>query len=146
MKIELFSGCESAWNLSVHRCGIWMLASSSDGKDNALAIQKAIIEHCQEQAEAEFPRHKFACFNILDVGRMTYAGLLTQLDDGISPDKNHFWMTWVNSELSQCLGKGSNDIQEKDFCQLAEGVPVGKRVALLCALRLFASVCSAAIR
>ena len=40
------------------------------------------------------------------------------------------WLTWVNSEIRQCFGNNKDDIQEGDFCQLAEGVAMGKRLKL----------------
>ena len=70
----------------------------------------------------------FVCFNELKVGRLSYSGLLAQLDEGVSPDGGTHWLTWTNSEIRQCFGKGASDIHERDFCQVAEGVPVGKRI------------------
>ncbi len=121
LRVEVVEDSESAWDMASHRCGVWLLAHSSLGKDNALAIVQEITNHLIE-AMGPLP-----CFNTLDVGHLTYAGLLETLDDGASPDGKHHWLSWMNSEIKQCLGTGHNDIQEKDFCQLAEGVPIGKR-------------------
>ncbi len=127
MEVELFPGCESKWDLSAHRCGIWLVGTSSLGKDNALAIYRWCTEKVKSELEAE-GAHGLVCFNELKVGRLTYCGLLAQLDEGKSPDGNTHWLTWANSEIRQCFGKGANDIQERDFCQLAEAVAIGKRI------------------
>ena len=113
-----FDGCESAWDMAVHRLGMWMVGISALGKDNLLAIHKKMKEGCQDRVKEHFPSSNLVVFNEMEVSRLTYSGLLTQLDEGKSP----------NSELTSCFDKGANGIQEKNFTQLAEGGPVGKRV------------------
>ena len=59
---------DSDWDVAAHRCGMWLLARSSLGKDNVLAIHR----HMRKQLIADFP--KLPCLNELDIGRLTYAG------------------------------------------------------------------------
>jgi hypothetical protein len=125
MRVEVVPDSESAWDMASHRCGVWLVAHSSLGKDNALAVVRTITKFLKEK------HPELACFNELDIGRLTYSGMLDALDSGATPDASKYWLTWMNSEIKQCLGKGQNDVQESDFCQLAEGVAVGKRVATL---------------
>jgi hypothetical protein len=126
-QVEVVPDTESAWDMASHRCGVWLLATSSAGKDNALAIVKAIRKHLKAQPEFR----QLTIFNELEICRLTYQGLLEQLDEGTSPNKKFHWLTWLNSEIKQCFGKGQNDIQEADFCQAAEGVAIGKRASTL---------------
>ena len=112
---------ESAWNLTSHRGGCWLIGHSSVGKDQCLAIIEAINSHvCQC-----FPQ--LPINNKLEVGRLTYAGLLESLQNGASSDGSVHWLSWLNSEIKQCLGRRDSDIQEADFCQLAEASVMGKR-------------------
>ena len=122
LEVQAVEGSDSEWNLAAHRCGLWILGHSSVGKDNVLAVH----HYCMKQL-----RHRFGdlpCLNELDIGRLTYSGPLETLQDGRSPNNQICWMTWVNSEIKQCFGTGANDIRESDFCQLAEGVAMGKRI------------------
>ena len=108
-----------------HRCGIWLIAHSSVGKDNALAVHRLIVEQLRA-SQPPLPNAAL-CFNELTVGRLTYSGLLQDVDAGRSPDRSTHWLTWTNSEISQCFRGGENYIAEQDFCQLAEGEAIGKR-------------------
>ena len=112
---------ESAWNLTSHRGGCWLIGHSSVGKDQCLSIIEAInahVCHCFPQLQIN---------NKLEVGRLTYAGLLESLQNGANADGSVHWLSWLNSEIKQCLGRRDSDIQEADFCQLAEASVMGKR-------------------
>ena len=124
----LFGGFEGAWGLSAHRCGIWLVGTSSFGKGNVLAVHKLITNRVEKEIRRTYPELTFPCFNDLNVGRLTYSGLLAQLDEGASHNNEYHWLSWINSEIKQCFGKGARDIQERDSCQLAEAVDIGKRI------------------
>ena len=112
---------DSAWNLTSHRGGCWLIGHSSVGKDQALAILQHIDKHLKQTHPG------LAVHNTLQVGRLTYAGLLDSLENGANEDRSVHFLTWLNSEIRQCLGKRDCDIQECDFCQLAEASIMGKR-------------------
>ena len=71
---------------------------------------------------------KLPCLTELDTGRLSYTGLLEALEDGKSSSGKIHWLTWTNSELAQCFSTEKNGLGEKDFCQVAEGTAVGKKV------------------
>ena len=121
-KVKVVQNSETKWDMAAHRLGVWLVAHSSLGKDNALAILKILEKKLQER----FPG--LPIFNNLEIGRLTYAGLLEAMKKGKSAQGDTHWLSWKNSEIKQCLGKRENDIQESDFCQLCEGVPIGKRI------------------
>ena len=122
LKAEVARGCKSKWDLSAHRCGAWLLGHSAVGKDNALAAHHSIVRHLR----THFP--DLCCFNELGLGHLTYPGLLEDVDSGASPDGQMHWLTWTKFEISQCFGEGAHAVREKDFCQLTECAPIGKRV------------------
>ena len=122
LKVVVSASCQSKWDLAAHRGGVWLLAHSSLGKDNALAVHHAIVAKLKGACPG------LVCFNELEVGRLTFAGLLEDVAGGKSPDGSTHWLSWTNSEMSQCFRGGSHDVGEKDFCQLAEGAPIGKRI------------------
>jgi hypothetical protein len=82
LDVGLFEGCESKWDLAAHRCGIWLVGTSSPGKDNALATHRWITNRIASELQLSHPHCAFVCFNKLDVGRRTYSGLLAQLEEG----------------------------------------------------------------
>ena len=127
LRCRFFDGCESRWDIKTHRAGVWLLGTSGVGKDNALAVLKDVTEAVKTRVKGD-DGNPLPCFNELDIGRLSYTGLLESLEDGKSPDESVHWLSWTNSEIRQCLGKGDTAIQERDFTQLAEGAVIGKRV------------------
>ena len=48
LRVEVSPTCESKWDLAAHRCGVWLIAHSSVGKDNALAAHRAITQRLRK--------------------------------------------------------------------------------------------------
>ena len=122
LRVHVVPDTESGWGLAGHGCGVWLMGNSGVGKDNVLNL----VNYWHQTLSLSFPQRP--CLTELDIGRLSYTGLLETLEEGKSQSGNVHWLTWTNSEVSQCFSGEKNGLGERDICQLAEGTAVGKRV------------------
>ena len=112
--MEVVEDSETGMPLSGHGLGLWLCGHSGLGKDNLINIINRWMVTLSEFFK-ELP-----CMTTLDVGDLSYQGLLESLLDGKSPKGSVHWLTWTNSEMSQCISTDKNRITERHVCQLAE--------------------------
>jgi hypothetical protein len=48
-KVEVVRDSDSEWDMASHRCGVWLLAHSSLGKDNALAVLNSVTKYVEKK-------------------------------------------------------------------------------------------------
>ena len=122
LAVEVVEDSESPWQHAGHGCGVWLIGHSGLGKDNLINI----VTHWMRVLASAFPQRP--CLTELDIGRLSYTGLLETLAEGKSKGGTIHWLTWMNSEITQCISQEQGGIRERDICQLAEGTAMGKRI------------------
>ena len=122
LHVEVIEDSESPWPLAGHGAGVWLVGDSGLGKDNLINV----VTFWMSVLADAFPGR--ACMTELDIGRLSYTGLLEALEAGASPLKKVHWLTWLNSEITQCISQEAGGIRERDICQLGENTAMGKRV------------------